>query len=92
MQLVFDPADPAVRANPHPILARLRNEDPVHRSPLLRSWILTRYDDVKRALGTDDMSFDGLSSSAILSSFSRRSSCEMTPGRDSTLERMNVGR
>jgi cytochrome P450 len=60
MQLVFDPADPAVRANPHPILARLRNEDPVHRSPLLRSWILTRYDDVKRALGTDDMSSDRL--------------------------------
>ena len=28
MTLVFNPADPAVRADPHPILARMRNEDP----------------------------------------------------------------
>jgi cytochrome P450 len=54
--LVFNPADPAVRADPHPILARMRNEDPVHWHPRLRSWILTRYDDVKFALGTEAMS------------------------------------
>ena len=60
MTLVFNPADAAVRADPHPILARLRNEDPVHWSPTLRSWILTRYDDVKRALGSADMSPDRL--------------------------------
>jgi cytochrome P450 len=60
MTLVFNPADPEVRANPHPILARLRNEDPVHWHPGLRSWVLTRYDDVKFALGTGDMSPDRL--------------------------------
>lgn len=60
MTLVFDPADPQVRADPYPVLARLRRDDPVHWSPLLKSWILTRYDDVKRALGTGDMSPDRL--------------------------------
>lgn len=60
MTLVFNPADPAVRANPHPVLARLRNEEPVHWSPALKSWILTRYDDVKHALGTGEMSPDRL--------------------------------
>jgi cytochrome P450 len=34
-------------ANPFPIYARLRDEDPCHWSPRLKSWILTRYDDVK---------------------------------------------
>lgn len=56
----FDPADPKVRADPYPVLGQLRRNDPVHWSPLLKSWILTRYDDVKRALGTGDMSPDRL--------------------------------
>lgn len=56
----FDPADPKVRADPYPVLGLLRKNDPVHWSPSLKSWILTRYDDVKRALGTGDMSPDRL--------------------------------
>lgn len=60
MTLVFNPADPAVRANPYPIFARMRHEDPAHWSPTLKSWILTRYDDVKRALGAAEMSPDRL--------------------------------
>jgi cytochrome P450 len=60
MTLIFDPADPQVRADPYPVLGHLRRNDPVHWSPALKSWILTRYDDVKRALGTGDMSPDRL--------------------------------
>jgi hypothetical protein len=41
------PEDPAVRADPFPTFARLRDEDPCHWHPRLRSWVLTRYDDVK---------------------------------------------
>jgi cytochrome P450 len=33
-------------ADPYPLLAWLRAHDPVHWSPTLSSWILTRYDDV----------------------------------------------
>lgn len=41
------PEDPAVRADPFPTFARMRDEDPCHWHPRLRSWVLTRYDDVK---------------------------------------------
>ena len=60
MTLHFKPGDPAFRADPYPTLARMRAEDPVHWSPALKSWVLTRYDDVKRALGAGEMSPDRL--------------------------------
>ena len=37
-------------ADPYPLLAWLREHDPVHWSPILSSWILTRYDDVMEGL------------------------------------------
>lgn len=43
----WKPEDPATLADPYPILRRMRDEDPCHWSPRLRSWVLTRYDDVK---------------------------------------------
>jgi cytochrome P450 len=42
--------DPAVLANPYPLYARLRTEDPVHWDPFLHKWVLTRYADVVFAL------------------------------------------
>ena len=42
----FDLFRPEVVADPHPLLARMRREDPVHWSERHRAWILTRYDDV----------------------------------------------
>jgi cytochrome P450 len=44
----WKPEDPATLADPYPVFARLRDEDPCHWSPRLKSWVLTRYDDVKR--------------------------------------------
>src|SRR5687767_9265271 len=39
----------------------MREEDPAHWSPVLKAWVLTRYDDVKRAcLDTAGMSSDRL--------------------------------
>ena len=38
--------DPEVLANPYPLYARLRTEDPVHWDPYLHAWIVTRYADV----------------------------------------------
>ena len=38
--------DPDVLANPYPLYARLRREDPVHWDPFLHAWVLTRYNDV----------------------------------------------
>ena len=48
-------------ADPFPLYARLRDEDPAHWSPRLKAWVLTRYDDVKRVcLDTGTMSSDRL--------------------------------
>jgi cytochrome P450 len=42
--------DPEVLANPYPLYHRLRSESPVHWDPLLRVWVVTRYEDVIRVL------------------------------------------
>ncbi len=42
---VFNPLDPAYLADPYPHVAELRDQDPVHESPL-GIWVLTRYEDV----------------------------------------------
>ncbi len=61
MPVGYTPSDPAVRADPYRQLATLRQHDPVHWSPALKSWILTRYDDVARALSSaEEMSPDRL--------------------------------
>ncbi|MFL6858634.1 MAG: cytochrome P450 [Allosphingosinicella sp.] len=44
--------DPAVLADPYPLYARLREEDPVHWDPYLHCWVFTRYADVHQVLQT----------------------------------------
>ena len=39
-----------VAQDPYPTFARLRARDPVHRSLLLKGWLLTRYEDVDAVL------------------------------------------
>ena len=57
----WQPEDPATLADPYPLFNRMRDEDPCHWSPRLRSWVLTRYDDVKRVcLDKDLLSSDRL--------------------------------
>lgn len=42
--------EPEVLANPYPLFAQLRTEDPVHWDPYLHSWVVTRYADVVTVL------------------------------------------
>ncbi len=58
--LAYDPADPTVRRDPFPLYARLQDDDPVHWSPALKAWVLTRYDDVRQMLLSETMSPDRL--------------------------------
>jgi cytochrome P450 len=44
--------DPDVLADPYPLYARLRSEDPVHWDPFLHAWVITKYEDVMRVLKT----------------------------------------
>lgn len=48
--LTYNPFLPEVREDPYPTYLELREQDPVHRSPFLDLWLLTRYEDVERLL------------------------------------------
>jgi cytochrome P450 len=60
LTLEYRPNDPAVLADPFPLYRRLRDEEPAHWSPLLKAWVLTRYEDVKRVCLDSRMSSDRL--------------------------------
>ncbi|MDP1837928.1 MAG: cytochrome P450 [Reyranella sp.] len=61
MAYVFDLGNSATNANPVPEFARLRAEDPVHWSPAMKAWIVTRHADVKQvALNNRQISADRL--------------------------------
>jgi cytochrome P450 len=60
VSVVFDPRDPAVLEDPYPILRALQADDPVHWSEPLKSWVLTRYEDVRAALADARLSADRL--------------------------------
>ena len=49
MPFDFDPYDSAVIDDPYSAYRYLQDTDPVHHSHAIRSWILTRYEDVRRA-------------------------------------------
>ncbi len=58
MDLDFDLSRAEVRADPYPLMRRLREEDPVHWSGRLGGWLLTRYADVHAALNDPRLSAD----------------------------------
>jgi len=61
MPLHYDPKDSETRADPFPLFRQLRESDPVHWSPALSGWVLTRYDDCRLALNDGRFSADRLS-------------------------------
>lgn len=59
MTVTFNPFDPGFAANPYPHWAELREQDPVHETPL-GLWLLLRYEDAQRfvrdpALSVEDV-------------------------------------
>lgn len=56
-QLTLNLLDPGFRDNPYPMLAALRERDPVHRVPW-GAWAITRYKDVNNVLRDKRMSRD----------------------------------
>ena len=56
-QRLWDPADPAFRANPYPFYDRLRTEAPVYQAPG-GPLVISRYDDVLRVLRSNAFSRD----------------------------------
>ena len=60
LNFVYDPSDPAIMADPFPVYDKLREEDPVHWSPSLKAWVITRYADVRDLLLSDNLSVNRL--------------------------------
>jgi cytochrome P450 len=56
----YDPRDPIAIARPLEVLLPLQASDPVHWSPSLKGWVITRYDDVKSVQMNGAMSADRL--------------------------------
>ncbi|MEM8975755.1 MAG: cytochrome P450 [Pseudomonadota bacterium] len=46
----LDPTTPDFVANPYPTFAYFRDNKPVHWSPAVRAWVVTRYDDVRAVM------------------------------------------
>lgn len=46
----FDPFDPGFVRDPYPLLAELRETEPVFFAPSIGSWVVTRFDTVKAVL------------------------------------------
>jgi cytochrome P450 len=44
------PLDPTFRTDPYPVLARLRQREPVHHDALIHRWVLTRPAHIERVL------------------------------------------
>jgi cytochrome P450 len=57
---IYDPRDPDVIQRPLESLLRLQAEDPVHWSPVLKGWVLTRHEDVKAVQMNAGISSDRL--------------------------------
>ena len=50
----FDPLDPEQRADPYPVYAQLRREEPVSYAPAFDLWVVARHEDVLAVLKDDE--------------------------------------
>lgn len=48
--VTYNPLSPQVSSDPYPKYVELRERDPVHWSPLMDSWVLSRYEDIDAIL------------------------------------------
>ena len=60
----YNPYSARQRSNPYDLYARLRRDSPVFYSPVMKAWVLTRFDDVVMAL-TDTKRFSAKGSIGI---------------------------
>jgi cytochrome P450 len=74
---IFDPFDEKLSVAPFPEYHRLRSVEPVHWSPPLQSWVLTRMADIQAVLNDD--SFRTVDTAKTLGDLARRSGRNYDP-------------
>ena len=67
---LFDPFSPELLDAPHGVYRRLREAEPVHWSPPLKSWVVSRLEDARAVL--EDPDFEALETSTVLREIGRR--------------------
>ncbi|WP_257449357.1 cytochrome P450 [Archangium lipolyticum] len=77
----YDFFTPEVVRDAHPLLTRIRSEDPVHFSPQLGGWLLTRHSDVVAAL--KDPRFIQATGTGRLDAMPEEARQQLRPLRDS---------
>jgi len=73
----FDPFAESLVAAPWDAYRRLREEEPIHWSPELRAWVLTRMTDIQAVLADDR--FDAVRTAEILAEVGRRAGRDYRP-------------
>jgi cytochrome P450 len=73
----FNPFDEDLVVSPYAQYDRLRAEDPIHWSPPLRSWVLTRMEDIEAVLKDDN--FVAVEASRSLADLARRAGRNYDP-------------
>jgi cytochrome P450 len=76
---LYNPFLPAFREDPHPFYHRIRKEDPVHFSPTVGVWLITRYADVMTVLRDPRISASALHWSEYQRYFFRKGSDGTSP-------------
>lgn len=61
-------ADPKVMQDPYPYYARLRSEDPVHFDEGIKTWLITRYEDIVAVARNTEVYSDEMRVSAAIRS------------------------
>jgi cytochrome P450 len=80
--VAFDPFEPGFVESPYEQYARLRAADPVHWSPLLEGWVLTRHDHAVAVLRDPSVSSD-LANAAPTAAVERQRQRQARSGRRS---------
>ncbi len=75
----YSPLDPNVRINPYPVYHQLRDRSPIHWSPTLNLWILTRYMDVMALVRDPRFSSGQMRVDGLFSQFSESAKAQFAP-------------
>lgn len=79
MSIDYDPFFSEHRADPYPIYAKLRRDEPVYWAERSKTWVISRYDDVMSVL-KDTNRFSSDAMATVLVGMTPRRSYDGTPG------------
>ncbi|MBM3139410.1 MAG: cytochrome P450 [Chloroflexi bacterium] len=77
--VTWNPLDRRYHQDPTPFYARLRERDPVHRSALMRGWVLSLFEDIDETLRDHERFSSDLRKSPVAQDSARRGGPQLEP-------------